>query len=133
MRKLALVAILALAAAPSISGAHGPSGSHEEDGSPAVWDNQVSCGNGTDTPAATLYAGTNGVEVCNDGAVVPVQGRVIATTDDGGYVAADGDNNNPGQAAGWARVDSSGVRCGDDNGRRDATHPTSADTVEDCG
>jgi hypothetical protein len=133
MRRLAaLVGSLVIAVTPAI--AHGPSGSHEEDGSPPAWDNQVSCGSGTATPAGpVLYAGSNGVEVCNDSGPVPVQGRVIATTDQGGYVAADGDGNNPAQSAGWVRVDSSGVRCGDDAGRRDATHPTSADTVEDCG
>lgn len=133
MRKLAmLVGLLALAAAPAV--ADGPSGSHEEDGSPAVWDNQVTCGSGTETPAAVIYAGPNGVEVCNSGGPVPVQGRVIATTEQGGYIAADGDaNNSPEQAQGWVRVDSNGVRCGDSAGRKDATHPTSADTVEDCG
>ena len=133
MRKLLSVGALTvtLAVAPAL--ADGPSGSHEEDGSPAVWDNQVTCGSGTNTPVATVYAGTNGVEVCNDGGPLPIQGRFIATTEQGGYVAADGDSSNPGQAAGWVRVDRSGVRCGDDTGRRDATHPTSVDTVQDCG
>ncbi len=133
MRKLLLLAacaVIALAVAPV--SAHGPSGSHEENPD-GTYDNQVTCGSGTRTPAGVVYAGSNGAEVCNDGGAVPVEGRVIATTDQGGYVAADGDGNNSGQAAGWARVDSSGVRCGDDAGNRDATHPTSADTSADCG
>jgi len=132
-RYLLIVAVLALAAAPAV--ADGPSGSHEEDGSPPVWDNQVQCGSGTATPAGMIYAGSNGVEVCSDGSsVLPLQGRIIATTEQGGYVAADGDaSNEPAQAKGWVRVDGNGVRCGDDNGRRDATHPTSADGSEDCG
>lgn len=133
MKKLLLILGLCVAVAASPAVANGPSGSHEEDGSPAAWDNQVKCAQGTATPAGTIYAGGNGVEVCNDGGAVPVQGRVIATTDQGGYVAADGDGSNPGQAAGWVRVDSTGVRCGDSSGRMDATHPTSADTAEDCG
>lgn len=132
MRRIAfLVATVALVLAVAPALAHGPSGSYEENGT--TWDNQVTCGGGTRTPAGVIYAGSNGAEVCNDGGVVPVQGRLIATTDQGGYVAADGDANNPGQAAGWFRIDGSGVRCGDDAGRRDATHPTSADTVQDCG
>ena len=133
MRKLIVLAgLLAITITPAF--ADGPSGSHEEDGSTPTWDNQVTCGSGTATPTGpVLYAGTNGVEVCNDGGPVPIQGRAIVTTEQGGYVAADGDNSNPAQSAGWVRVDSNGVRCGDDAGRRDATHPTSADGVEDCG
>lgn len=129
---LLLLGALLLTVAPAL--ADGPSGSHEEDGSPPTWDNQVTCGAGTATPVGVIYAGPNGVEVCNGGSgVIPLQGRVIATTDDGGYIAADGDADNPAEARGWIRVDSSGVRCGDDAGRLDATHPTSADTMEDCG
>jgi hypothetical protein len=127
MRKLAVigaVVTLGLVGAPAF--AHGPSGSNEDN-------NQVSCRKGTRTPAGVVYVGTNGAEVCNDRGVVPIQGRVIVTTAQGGYVAADGDRNNPGQSAGWARVDRKGIRCGDDAGRRDATHPGSRDTRADCG
>lgn len=133
MRKILLaVGVIILAAAPAV--AHGPSGSHEEDGSPPVWDNQVTCGSGTATPVGVVYAQSNGVEVCNDGTgAVPLQGRIIVTNEQGGYVAADGDADNPGQGQGWIRVDGGGVRCGDDAGPRDATHPTAADGMEDCG
>jgi hypothetical protein len=137
MRRFALAGtgvllVLGLAAGPAFG--HGPSGSHEEDGSPAAWDNQVTCGAGTSTPVGVVYAGQNGAEVCNDGrGAVPVQGRIIVTSDQGGYVAADGDADNAPEAQGWIRVDGNGVRCGDEAGRRDATHPTSADTMEDCG
>jgi hypothetical protein len=134
MRKIAFLAtiiVLLLTVGPAL--ADGPSGSHEEDGSPPAWDNQVTCGSGTRTPAGVIYAGSNGAEVCNDGGVVPLQGRLIVTTDQGGYIAADGDGDNPAQGAGWVRVDGGGVRCGDDTGNRDATHPTSVDGMEDCG
>jgi hypothetical protein len=133
MRKLALVASLLflLSAAPAF--ADGPSGSREENAD-GTFDNQVTCGSGTATPVGgVVYAGANGAEVCNDGGTIPIHGRIIVTTDQGGYVAVDGDGDNPGQAAGWVRADGSGVRCGDDAGRRDATHPGAEDTVEDCG
>jgi hypothetical protein len=136
MRKLILIiGVLAMAATPVL--ADGPSGSHEEDtvDGTTVYDNNVSCGGGEATPAGTIYAGDNGVEVCNDGSgALPLQGRIIATSDDGGYIAADGDrDNSPEQAQGWVRLDSGGVRCGDSAGNNDATHPTAADTSEDCG
>lgn len=130
MRRFVLtVGVLVLAVAPAF--AHGPSGSNEGDGSGS---NNVTCGSGTSTPAGVVYAGSNGAEVCNDGGgAVPLQGRIIATSDQGGYIAADGDKDNAAQAQGWIRVDGSGVRCGDDAGPRDATHPTSADMMADCG
>lgn len=121
--------------------ADGPSGSHEEDNvcDPVtgvcsdVWDNQVTCGAGTQAGGATVYAGPNGVEVCNDDADLPIQGRAIATTDDGGYIAADGDADNAPEAQGWIRVDQNGVRCGDPTGNLDSTHPGTADGQDDCG
>ena len=136
--------LLAAAAVFGIAGpalADGPSGSHEEDTvcdpvtgvCSEVWDNQVSCGAGTDVGGATVYAGPNGVEVCNDDADLPIQGRAIATSDDGGYIAADGDADNATEAQGWVRVDQSGVRCGDPAGSLDATHPGAGDTSEHCG
>jgi hypothetical protein len=128
MRKLALsTAVLALVLAGAPALADGPSGSDETR-------NQVKCRKGTKTPVGVVYVGTNGVEVCNDGrAVLPVQGRVIVARAQGGYVAADGDRSNPGQAKGWVRVDRKGPRCGDTAGPLDATQPTPRDTVRDCG
>lgn len=154
-----LTALALAAAGPAL--AHGPSGSHEEDpvqrciddatgqevprnadgtcpdGSTdttfIVYDNQVACGSGTDVAGVSVYAGPNGVEACNDDADLPAQGRIIATTDDGGYVAADGDADNPTEAQGWIRVDQSGVRCGDTAGNLDSTHPGPEDGQDDCG
>jgi hypothetical protein len=117
-----------------------------------VFDNDVSCGTGQDvgTPAGTATvsglpdggapSSSGELEVCSDDSSV-VQGRVIASgsaTDRSGYVAADGDQDNPEQGTGWARVDgdSSGsitIRCGDAAGNLDATHPTDVDGQDDCG
>ncbi|HEX9713894.1 MAG TPA: hypothetical protein VGB52_15235 [Actinomycetota bacterium] len=159
MRK-AIVALCALGAAfltaPAI--ADGPSGSQEErqaciddasgaevprqsdgacpDGSTdtTVWENNVTCGDGQDAGVGRIYAGANGVEVCNDGSgALPLHGRIIVTSDDGGYVAADGDRDNAPEAQGWARVDGSGLRCGADDGSLDATHPGDGDTADNCG
>jgi hypothetical protein len=132
MRMLALTGAVVFLFASAPAFAHGPSGSREENAD-GTYDNQVQCGKGTRTPAGVIYAGTNGVEACNDRGPLPVQGRTIVTTNSGGYVAVDGDGNNPGITKGWIRVDRSGVRCGDDRGRRDATHPDSRDTRADCG
>jgi len=135
MRKLMLVAVLFLVLGTAPALADGPSGSREENAD-GTFDNDVQCGSGTATPVGgVVYAGPNGAEVCNDGGTIPIQGRIIVTTDQGGYVAVDGDRDNPGaeQTKGWIRVDGSGVRCGDDAGRRDSTHPGSEDTAEDCG
>jgi hypothetical protein len=120
-----------------------------------VYDNNVKCGTGTKTPGATP-AGTvtvsglpsggtpgssGGLEVCTDDSSV-LQGRIIASgsaTDQSGYVAVDGDKDNKGdpKSQGWARIDGSksgvAVRCGDANGRKDATEPTADDTQADCG
>lgn len=126
MRRLALMPVVVLALTVTAASANGPSGSSESN-------NQVSCGAGTATAVAVVYAGTNGVEVCNDGTTLPLQGRVIATTDQGGYVAADGDAGNPAQAQGWIRIDATGVRCGDSAGGLDSTNPGANDTKEDCG
>ena len=147
MRKLTLTAGLALALGLGGSAlADGPGGSHEEDlvcdefgNCTTQWDNQVTCGTNNDVGGTDVYAAENGVEVCSDSADLPIQGRIIATTDDGGYVAADGDGDNPEEAQGWARLDGSGARCGDiatdddtPAGNADATHPTTEDTQEDC-
>ena len=162
MRRAALVLATAglLAIAPAALSA-GPSGSHEEDSRQACidgagqevprnpdgtcptgstdttvteWDNEVTCSGGQDVGgAATVYVGPNGVEGCNDGTTLPIQGRVIATSDDGGDVAADGDASNPEDAQGFIRVDGSGVHCGDPGGRLDSTSPGSTDTADHCG
>jgi len=136
MRKLLIAAtvVATLAALPVL--ADGPSGSTEKNSS-GGYTNNVKCGTGagnTDTPVATVYAGTNGVEICNDGdGALPVQGRIIATTDQGGYIGADGDKDNMAPADGWARLDSNGLRCGKANGNRDVTAPQDGDGPDQCG
>jgi hypothetical protein len=142
--------------------ADGPSGSHEEDevqrciddasgqevernadgtcpsGSTDTtfveWDNQVTCGSGEDVGGLfVLYAGANGAEACSAGGGLPVQGRIIATSEDGGYLAADGDADNAPEAQGWIRIDGGGVHCGAADGDLDATHPAPGDTSDNCG
>lgn len=115
--------------------------------------NDVRCNRGAaaDAGGVRVYrhqSGTTsgGIGVCNDGtgplgSRVPVQGRAVAQgSQNGGSIYVDGDKHNANETArGWARVDGSTsarsvkLRCGDDKGRRDASHPTSADTQQDCG
>lgn len=111
-----------------------------------VWTNDARCASGgTDAQAAKVYTTNNGtssggVGVCNDRSTLPIQGRaaVQGSQSEGfsAYVDGDKDNSNT-TAQGFARMDanSSGVkvRCGDDNGRKDATHPAAEDGQEDCG
>ena len=92
-------------------------------------ENQVTCGSGTDVNGNVIYAGSNGVEACNDSAAQGPQGRVIVSGD--GYVAVDGDGSNPEQAQGYARFDSSGAHCGDEN-NQDSTGDQTQNTQEDC-
>ena len=103
--KVLAALVIALVAVPAIASADGPSGSKEKS-------NQVKCGEGTDTPAGRVYAGSNGIELCSDDNDAP-DGRVIVSFD-GQYAAADGDNDN-GQASGFARLDSSGPTCSGKN------------------
>lgn len=102
-KKLLLVLVLAFAIQPAVAWADGPSGSKENK------KNQVKCAEGTDTPAGRLYGGANGVEQCSDDNAAP-DGRIIVSFD-GQYASADGDADNPSQATGWARLDSSGLTC----------------------
>lgn len=111
-----------------------------------VWTNDARCASGgTDAQAAKVYttnSGTSsgGVGVCNDRSTLPIQGRaaVQGSQSDGvsAYIDGDKDNSNA-TAQGFARLDanSSGakMRCGDDNGRKDATHPGPDDGQDDCG
>jgi hypothetical protein len=114
--------------------------------------NQVTCDNDNPTslsvPVGTITVtgawgggaggstGSGTLEACDDSGAV--QGRIIATgsdADGGGYIAADGDHDNPDEARGWARVDLSadpGVRCGGADGSMDSTDPGDGDTTENC-
>ena len=135
--------------------AHDFTGSEERKNSKGqtVYTNDVRCAKGStaDAQGVRVYhqqKGTTagGIGVCNDGtgalgSRVPIQGRAVAQgSTSGGTVYIDGDKNNqPEQAKGWARIDGKfgpsapTVRCGDEKGRRDATHPTAADKQDDCG
>ncbi len=132
--------------------AHDFTGSEERKNSrgQTTYTNDVRCNKGqtADAGGVKVYraqSGTSGgVGVCNDGtgalgSRVPLQGRaVIQGSQNGGTAYIDGDKHNqPSQMQGWARADASSgglkVRCGDEKGRRDASHPTTTDGQEDCG
>lgn len=161
MRKLlialSVIGLLGGLAGPALG--HSANGSHEEDtvDDETVFDNQVTCAepdaDGGDvpdvvTPIGGLYTtgspedASGGVEVCaDDDTESPVlQGRILVegSADGGGFVAADGDADNPEEnSQGWARVDVSGdgveIRCGSVDGNLDATHPGPEDTQDECG
>lgn len=101
--KILAVFVFVLAVQPAVAWAEGPSGSKEAS-------NQVTCANGTDTPAGKVYGGANGLEVCSDNNSAP-DGRIIVSFD-GQYAAADGDEDNGSQGNGFVRLDSGGPSCG---------------------
>lgn len=136
----------------------GPSAAHDKTGSEEVktrkgttYTNNVKCSGGetADVQGVKIYrwqSGTSGgIGTCNEGKGAlgskVIQGRAVASGDatKGGSIYADGDKNNTQhqKLTGWARIDGSTaglkVRCGDEKGRRDATHASSADGQEDCG
>lgn len=109
-----------------------------------VWTNEVTCDSdnqgldGVLTGDAT-QSGTGGeMGLCTDGAL-PIHGRLVmgGSAESGGmYLYIDGDSSNEGPLSGWARVDAYGaptVRCGDSDGRLDASEPTDSDAQDDCG
>jgi hypothetical protein len=106
MRWRLLAIVLLVAAQPAVALADGPSGSKEDKKT-----HQVKCGQGTDTPAGKVYAGSNGIEACSDNNSSP-DGRVIISFA-GQFIAVDGDPSNS-AGTGFVRVDSSGVSCGGD-------------------
>lgn len=157
MRKVIIAALavgMMAVAAPAFAG-EGPAGTsegHQEPNTPPdtgthlVEDNQTKCGTADDKTVDTgkgisvNAAGDpsgGGVVICNEGGNdVPIQGRVIAAGGtSGGWVAADGDADNPEQGQGYARADVSSTpstRCGDTaNGDTDSANPASGDGV-DC-
>lgn len=105
------------------------------DASDDAGENQVDCNEAAseDVAGAQLYAGSNGVEVCNEGGLAgAVEGRAYVTSDDGGYGAIDGDGTNPEPANGYARLDGSGVHCGN-VANQDSTGAQTGNTQADCG
>ena len=153
--RIAMSCVLAICVLGGPVSAHDFTGSEERKDrrGRTVYTNDVRCAKGSkaDAQGVKVYhqqKGTTagGIGVCNDGrgtvgSKVPVQGRAVAqgsTSGGTGYV--DGDKHNkPEQMKGWARIDGKfgpsapRVRCGDEKGRRDATHPTSRDKQDDCG
>lgn len=162
MRKLmigALTALLVFAVAAPARAADGPAGTSEGTFDPETetWteDNQVECGE-ADADDVDLGNGImvktegdqaapqNGgaIVVCNEGGNdLPVQGRVIAAGDStgAGYIAADGDADNPNeQSQGYARIDVGpagvSVVCGDPlTGDTDSANPGPGASQENCG
>jgi hypothetical protein len=100
-------------------------------------ENQVDCNEDTseDVAGAQLYVAENGAELCNEGgfAAPIVEGRIVATTDDGGYLAIDGDGSNTAPADGYIRLDQGGVYCGDATANQDSGADQTGNTQEDCG
>lgn len=153
--RVAMSCVLALGLLGGPVAAHDFTGSEERKNSKGqtVYTNDVRCAKGAqaDAQGVKVYRSSTGttsggVGICNDGSGalgsrVPVQGRAVAKgSTSGGSIYVDGDrNNSPEQAKGWLRIDGKfgpsapTVRCGDEKGRRDATHPTSIDKQDDCG
>ncbi len=132
--------------------AHDFTGSEEKkSGKRTTYTNNVRCNKGqaADAGGVKVYrtqTGTTsgGIGVCNDGtgplgSKVPVQGRAVAQgSPNGGSIYVDGDKDNqPAPMQGWARMDGSSkgltMRCGDEKGNRDASHPDKRDGQDDCG
>lgn len=133
MRRVGLVALLVIGLFfGGVAYGHGPSGSSEDEDPNGGYSNEVTCGSGTTVPMTTtvVYAGTNGVEACDQNSQ-NAQGRIIVSIE-GQYIAADGDQSNGESTRGYIRVDSSGVTCADEAGRRDSTHPEGDATTAEC-
>lgn len=100
-------------------------------------ENQVDCNEESSQDVGGLFflfVGESGVESCaDDGSQLPVDGRAIVTSDQGGYASIDGDNNNPPPLNGYARVDEGGFHCGDENNQDSTSEDQSENTSEDCG
>lgn len=108
------------------------------------YSNDVKCGSdGVNAQAAKVYTTGGptggGVGVCNDQSTVPIQGRFVFQGSSSGFtVYADGDKDNQNaQSQSWARLDltpsGAEMRCGAEDGRRDATNPGKNDTRDNCG
>jgi hypothetical protein len=95
-------------------------------------ENQVACADGQDVNGIKVYGDESGAEVCSDASETGPEGRIIVSGDQGGYVAADGDNTNPEPVNGYARLDSDGLHCGDDSNQDSTQSDQSQNTQEDC-
>ena len=86
----------------------GGAGTALADSGSSETDNEVTCGENNDVNDNDVYAGADGIEVCNDDEA-PLDGRILIN---GSGVTADGDNDN-GDTTGWIRVGPGGVKCGE--------------------
>lgn len=140
LRKILVAGLVA--GSMTISGAalaNGPSGSDESVDDPntaANESNEVQCGAGTEVrDGITVYAGTNGVETCSDSDAAAIQGRVIASNENGGYVAVDGDqdnaNNYDPSLGGYILVNRNAQGCGPTGGG-DASDAGAAASPQNC-
>jgi hypothetical protein len=99
-------------------------------------ENQVTCSADSQDVGGVFHlsAGANGAEACaDDASALPIDGRLFATTDQGGYAAIDGDNSNPEPANGYARIDQSGPHCGNLANQDSTAEDQSGNTAADCG
>ena len=154
---LGLLALMGPALAETESGSHE---THEEcttdpetneETCVTVNDNDVKCGEGNvadePTPVGTLTVSGNGdpttqngeLEVCSEDSQDVLQGRIIVGGDasSGGYVIADGDQDNPEEGTGYARADvgpdGPTMTCSGPDSERDGTEPSEGDNQEQCG
>ena len=128
-----------VAGSMAISGAalaDGPSGSDEPtDPDTGAQTNEVQCGAGTEVQdGITVYAGANGVETCSDSDASAIQGRIIVSNENGGYIAIDGDADNAqhdDSLTGYIKVSAEGQGCGPDGGG-DASDAGAEASLENC-
>jgi hypothetical protein len=95
-------------------------------------ENQAVCADGQDVNGIKVYADSGGAEACSDASETGPEGRIIVSSDQGGYVAADGDADNPEPANGYARLDSDGLHCGDESNEDSTQADQTQNTQEDC-
>lgn len=153
--RIAMSCVLAICVLGGPVSAHDFTGSEDRKNrkGKTVYTNDVRCAKGSqaDAQGVKVYqkqSGTTagGIGICSDGkgalgSRVPVQGRAVAQgSTSGGSIYIDGDKHNqPAPMQGWLRINGKfgpsapTVRCGDEKGRKDATHPTSVDKQDDCG
>lgn len=114
-----IVAVATLGSFGTASAADcGPDGTKpNSSGSCETAQNEVRCGQGTDTGLLIVSASATGAEVCNEGGTdFPVEGRAGTQQDcQCVYIDGDDDNNHGLLLHGWLRVDQTGAYCRSDN------------------
>ena len=131
-----------VAGSMTISGAAlaaGPGGSTESTDDPVTAENegnQVTCGaSPIEAPnGVTVGASATGIETCSDSADAPIQGRVIVSSDNGGYIAVDGDADNAQHnesLTGYILLSRGAQGCGPTGGG-DASAPGAVASPQNC-